>query len=128
MNAVSIPGSEELEVLSPSCIEISQGKTRDFLLSTLLQSPDCSSVLSIISICEDVGQQHHPQQRLREGQRHGFHAGQHHKPPLSKRKQTQNWSVVTVMAYVFFRLSARKLSLYCLPVGPTDTEKRAKGS
>ncbi|GBM56056.1 hypothetical protein AVEN_123199-1 [Araneus ventricosus] len=25
MNAVSIPGSEELEVLSPSCIEIVQG-------------------------------------------------------------------------------------------------------
>ncbi|GBN41049.1 hypothetical protein AVEN_171113-1, partial [Araneus ventricosus] len=24
MNAVSIPGSEELEVLSPSCIEIDQ--------------------------------------------------------------------------------------------------------
>ncbi|GBM74344.1 hypothetical protein AVEN_113379-1 [Araneus ventricosus] len=28
MNAVSIPGSEELKVLSPSCIEIVQGSTR----------------------------------------------------------------------------------------------------
>ncbi|GBN88583.1 hypothetical protein AVEN_80092-1 [Araneus ventricosus] len=28
MNAVSIPGSEELEVLSPSCIEIVQSRPR----------------------------------------------------------------------------------------------------
>ncbi|GBN06937.1 hypothetical protein AVEN_177643-1 [Araneus ventricosus] len=30
MNAVSIPGSEELEVLSPSCIEIVQIKFQNF--------------------------------------------------------------------------------------------------
>ncbi|GBM12787.1 hypothetical protein AVEN_139768-1 [Araneus ventricosus] len=38
MNAVSIPGSEELEVLSPSCIEIVQEKTNRTLNPTA-QSP-----------------------------------------------------------------------------------------
>ncbi|GBM57005.1 hypothetical protein AVEN_146035-1 [Araneus ventricosus] len=37
MNAVSIPGSEELEVLSPSCIEIVQAEENSDILQQILE-------------------------------------------------------------------------------------------
>ncbi|GBO29296.1 Cadherin-87A, partial [Araneus ventricosus] len=58
MNAVSIPGSEELEVLSPSCIEIVQDTAVGTTLLEKIKVTDADDVGGVLQIRCDFHPQH----------------------------------------------------------------------